>query len=185
MATTKQIAQDFKQWRDENYLPLAGQIQDFLLIKQEARSIQIAQNRYSKITLDLRGLNRAKVSGSTEIKKLLDSSKANIIAASDLNNRAYGMFLKNYLDTALASSTTASSTVADGSDKLTGDQGDKSGPIKIQASSTNAITSSTATGPSTLPIVSTKELVKASLNKIKEAYQGFVDISNLVRRLLD
>jgi hypothetical protein len=180
LAATKQIAQDFKLWRDANYLPLAGQVQDFLLIKQEAKSVQVAQSRLSKITGDLKKLNRTKVSGSAEVKKLLDGSKSSVLSAADLNSRAYGMFLKNYSNIA-ATSSAASSTIPEGLDMPSSTI---STQAEVPATSTDVTASSTAAA-SNPPIVSIRDLVRASLNKIKDAYQGFVDISNLVRRLLD
>ncbi|TSA44281.1 hypothetical protein D4R51_04140 [bacterium] len=186
LAKMKQIAQDFKLWRDANYLPLVGQIQDFLLIKQEAKSIQTAQNRLSKITGDLKGLNRTKISGSSEIKKLLDNSKSSVIGAADLNNQAYKIFLKNYEDS-IATSSIASSTIPDaGNNMPSSNQAEAlATSTAVVTSSTTAAASSTAVaGFSNPPIVSIKDLVKSSLSKIKDAYQGFIDISNLVRKLL-
>ncbi len=200
LAKIKEIAQDFKSWRDANYLPLVNQTQDFLLIKQEAKSIQTAQSRLSKITGDLKNLNRTKITGSDGINKLLNSSKSSIAGAADLNNQAYSAFLKNYVSSIMASSTASSTTpnneeatssasgnvpqfsaaptTTDPTDGLKGFL-----PTSTMINSTSTAASGTA--PVILPnppIVSIKDLVRSSLNKIKDAYQGFIDISNLVRK---
>ncbi len=175
LAGIKKIAQDFKSWRDVNYLPLVGQTQDFLLIKQEAKGIQTAQSRFQKITSDLKGLKQSTISNSTDIKSSMDNAKKSIDQAVDLNNQATDLFVNNYIKMSNSSSTevATSSNVSN----ATADDA-------TIASSTSTATSSPADVSASISIVSIKDLVKSSLNKIKDAYQGFIDISNLVRKLL-
>lgn len=160
----KKIAQDFKSWREENYLPLSEQIQNFLLIKQEAKSVQTAQARLQKITTDLKGIKRAISSSADKINGLLDNSTKSLKEAADLNKQAGELFIKFYISTSteIASSTEVVSTSTE--------------EIFPAASSTEVA--------APIPSVSIKDLVRSSLSKIKEAYQGFIDISNLVRKLL-
>ena len=175
LAGIKQMAQDFKTWRDANYLPLTDQAQDFILIKKEYSAITTAKSRLDKITSDLKGLNQPAISNSADIKKSLDGSKSGINDATTLNQKAYDMFVSTYASatSTLATSTLATSTAA------------TSTP---ETSSTPIISSSTATSSeaavSQPPIVSIKDLVTSSLNRIKDSYQGFIDISNSVRKLL-
>lgn len=157
----KQIAQDFKSWRDKNYLPLVSQIQDFMLVKQEAKSVQTAQSRLQKINSDLKSIKRSILSSADKINGLLASSTNSIKEADNLNNQAANLFVNLYISTSTAATSTEEVI-----------------PVVSDASST-ASSSEVQT-----PIVSIKDLVGSSLLKIKEAYQGFIDISNLVRKLL-
>ncbi len=187
----KAVAEDFKKWRDAEYLPLANQVQDFLLTKQEAKAIKTAQTRLSKITSDLKNIKRSLGSSADDINISVSKSRKLIEEADDLNNQAVALFLKNYVGILNASSSegesdnssatsTASSTAVSAEPTA----------LKVISLSDNANASSSATSTSTggtlsnPPIVSIKDLVKSSLSKIKEAYQGFIDISSLVRKLL-
>ncbi|MGC9610891.1 MAG: hypothetical protein ABSE68_01590 [Minisyncoccia bacterium] len=167
----KQIAQDFKSWRDENYLPLTGQIQDFMLIKQEAKSVQTAQSRLQKINNDLKSIKRAIFSSADKINGLLANSTESINKADELNNQATKLFIDLYVSTSTAATSTL--TVATSTEEISS--------VVLDNSSSTA--SSSALKDQS-PIVSIKDLVGSSLLKIKEAYQGFIDISNLVRKLL-
>ncbi len=176
LAGIKKIAQDFKSWRDANYLPLVGQTQDFLLIKQEAKGIQTAQSRFQKITSDLKGLKQSTIANSADIKNSMDNAKKSIDQAVDLNNQAIDLFVNNYIKAANSSSTEVTATSSDISNVAANNT--------TIADSTSTATSSPADVSASVSIVSIKDLVKSSLNKIKDAYQGFIDISNLVRKLL-
>lgn len=159
----KKIAQDFKSWREENYLPLSEQIQNFLLIKQEAKSVQTAQSRLQKITSDLKSIKRAISSSADKINSLLSDSAKSLEEADDLNKQASELFIELYAST----STMATSTL-----------------IEATSTETTSLAASSTEAAAPTPTVSIKNLVRSSLSKIKEAYQGFIDISNLVRKLL-
>lgn len=176
LADIKKIAQDFKLWRDANYLPLVSQVQDFLLIKQEVKGIQTAQARFQKITNDLKSLKQSAIANSSNIKKYLDNSKKSIDQAVDLNNQATNLFIKNYMKMTESTSTSTSTEPVSTSTDVFG--------ALVVSDSTSTATSSPADISAPAPIVSIKDLVKSSLDKIKDAYQGFIDISNLVRKLL-
>lgn len=181
----KQIAQDFKSWRDSNYLPLVGQVQDFLLIKQEAKGIQTAQARLQKITSDLKGLKQSAVTNSNDIKKSLDGSKKSIEQALDLNNQAVNLFMKEYVKLINSSSTASSTPTSTPISTSTSTNVLQAPTSTIGINSTSTATSSPADlSASPTPIISIKDLVRSSLSKVKEAYQGFIDISGLVRKLL-
>ncbi len=181
----KKIAQDFKSWRDANYLPLVNQVQDFLLIKQEASGIQTGQARLQKITSDLNALKQSAIVNSSDIKKSLDSSKESLNQAVDLNSQATSLFIKDYMvmTTPKTSSTESVSTSTDVSSSTTNTPAISILVISSSTATSTAISSS-ADVSATVPIISIKDLVKSSLSKVKDAYQGFIDISNLVRKLL-
>ena len=57
----KKIAQDLKDWQETNYLLTANEINDFLLIQQEAEAIQIAKKRASKIKDDIAKIQKTNI----------------------------------------------------------------------------------------------------------------------------
>ncbi|MEK7651241.1 MAG: hypothetical protein AAB377_01800 [Patescibacteria group bacterium] len=186
LAKVKKIAKNFKAWRDGEYMPLASQIQDFLLVKQEAKAVQTAQARLQKITTDIKNIKQPKITDSKDIKNFLDKSKTLINQAAELNKKALNIFTERYANSKDASSTDiiATSTIAMTTSTV-------SVPILNLATSSVLNSSSSLpaqAGPADVsafpPIVSIKDLVRSSLDKIKESYQGFIDISNLVRKLL-
>ena len=152
------LAKDFKIWRDAEYVPLVNQVQDYILIKQEEKAVQTAEKRFQKVSENLTALGIG--SDNKTISKYLAKAKASIAIASDLNKQAEDLFVSLYV--------TATST-----------------PSADSSSSASSIQEETATStPSSPPPTSIKDLVKASLDEIKSAYQSFIDISGLVRKLL-
>lgn len=180
LAKVKEIAKNFKAWRDEEYLPLTSKIQDFLLVKQEAKAVQTAQTRLQKITADIKKIKQSKITDSKDIKNFLDKSRTLINQAAELNKKASDAFTERYVKSKNSSSTetVATSTMATSTISI---------PILDLATSSISNSTSSPTDisvPILPPIVSIKDLVRSSLDKIKESYQGFIDISNLVRKLL-
>ncbi len=185
LAKVKEIARDFKNWRDGEYLPLASQIQDFLLVKQEARAVQTAQARLQKITADIKNIKQSKITNSKDIKNFLNKSKTLISQAAELNEKASIIFTERYISIKNSSSTEAiaTSTIAT-STSIVATSTVFVPILNLATSSVINSSSSPADVSAHSSIVSIKDLVRSSLDKIKESYQGFVDISNLVRKLL-
>jgi hypothetical protein len=194
----KQIATDFKTWRDAEYLPLIGAIQDFLLVKQEASAVQVAQTRYGKIVSDLGGLGIPAISNSKDIKISLNDASSSIVAADKLNRQAAVLFLSLYVNAtstqgasstsaALAASSTASSSVSLNMAPLNltaTSSADNSASTTATSTGADATSTATSTPAVVSNPISIKGLIKASLVNIRGAYQDFIDISNLVRQLL-
>jgi hypothetical protein len=175
LETLKNFAEIFKKWREENYLPLASQIRDFLLITEEQKSITIAEKRAQKISEDLRRLEKAKVKVG-ELKRLLSKANSLIEEAKTLNKRAetkfFDLYVKKEINFPEDSTSTATSSAILLEEKI----------ISESASTSASTTSPTEEEPSFL--LSIKDLVKSSLEKIKETYGIFIEMSNLVRKLL-
>ena len=57
------------------YILLASQIQDFLLVKQEAKAVQTAQARLQKITTDIKNIKQPKITDSKDIKNFWINQK--------------------------------------------------------------------------------------------------------------
>ncbi len=177
----KIMAQDFKNWRDENYLPIATQIRENILIAQEGKAIQTGKKRLQKINEDVLKIQKAKIKGSAELTKFLTNAEESITQAEKINKEAYKLFLKNYTEPLLKTNSTST-------EDLTEATSSKESILKMDsetATSTNATsTTDTKATSEPIPTLSIKDLVGESLNKVKNAYQVFIEMSNLVRKLL-
>ncbi|KKU91522.1 MAG: hypothetical protein UY23_C0001G0128 [Candidatus Jorgensenbacteria bacterium GW2011_GWA1_48_11] len=200
LETIKNLASDFKAWRDENYLPIADQINSFVLIQEERNAISVAEKRAQKIGIDIKNLPKAK---NFSPGTMLADAKNKISESKKLNGKAYDLFLSQFVEiksssTAPAAPDTkpaatssidvgsltpvtlnpdnASSTVSDNASTTAGTN------ASSNAANTAANASSTEVSPPPPPSI--KDLIKASLNKIKDAYQVFIEMSNSVRKLL-
>jgi len=205
LETIKSLAQSFKTWRDENYLATADEVRDFLLVGQEQKSIQVAKKRLQKITDDISWLQKSGLKGIAELQKLLNNASALISEGESLNKEADDEFMNRYVylepvesqlensgPTGPVSEATSSTSTPASQPKDT----ETVEPINAATGSTsilesiNQATSSTSTPPETststevFPPLSIKDLVRDSLGKLKEAYQVFIEMSNLVRELL-
>ncbi len=171
----KSLASTFKTEREKNYLPQINEVRDFLLIKQEQNSIQTAEKRAQRISNDLRRLTSAKISGVSGLYKLLDKANLSIKSAREINNKASESFYNLYVSPIIQanSSSTTTSTVVITSVENLGEN--------INTTSSPSSTALAALPPSPPSI---KDLVKDSLVKIKDAYQTFIEMSSLVRKLL-
>jgi hypothetical protein len=143
----KSEAQIFKEWRENNFLPLADSIIDFLLIQQEQRAIKTTQERLKKITRDLQSLEKKGVRNLKPLFNLLTKAETAINESVELNKQAVVLFW----DKQNLGITTSTATSTE--------------PIE----------------PIPPPLV--RDLVRDSLNKIREAYQIFIEMSSLVRKL--
>jgi len=158
LATIKKLAQDFKDWRENTYLPIFDTATDFLLINQQKAILEMTEKRYQKISLDVAKLKKANLKGIDQLEKYLNQAADLIEAAKTIWQETQDNFWQVTTATSTATSTIAS--VA-----------------------TSTATSSAVTTEENQPL-SIKNLIRDSLNKIKEAYRIFIEMSNLVRKLL-
>lgn len=170
LADIKDAAQSLKEWREKNYSPIFEQATDFLLLHQQKFIWELTAKRYQKISVDLKKLKKfnANVFGKTE--KMLEQAATAIDESRNLGQQAEQMFLSAYVNinknaTSTVSPLTSSSTF----------------PQIINASSTAIKIESQKTASQNLSI---KSLVGQSLNKIKEAYRIFIEMSDSVKKLL-
>lgn len=142
----KNTAYELKEWREKNYLPLAEETINFLLIQQEKKAIETARLRFQKISRDLDKLaeNKIKTEKLQPIFELMNRADKIIREGAELNEKADLNFW----------------------------------------TTVNAVSSAASTTTPLLPASSIRDLVRESLNKIKEAYQIFIEISKTVKELL-
>jgi hypothetical protein len=194
----KEIAQSFKDWREEIYLPEFTIITDFLLINQQRATLEMVQNRFNKISSDVLKLEKINFKGINELKKSLSLAANYIKEAKDLRQEAEDKFLileevRNATSTnpTTASSTTATSTDINASvpeSTSTESTTVLNATITVENASSTTASSTIATSTPSISIedqfLSIKGLVGNSLNKIKATYQIFIEMSNFVKKLL-
>lgn len=203
----KSLADAFKSWRDSQYLPIANRILDFILITQEEAAIATARTRADKIAADIVKLEKARVSGTEKLSALLSKANELISAAATLNHSAQVLFWDQVGATSAATSSIVTSTppFASSSPEImplpfigaaasstppsattttsTAEHLSSSSPESFLPSESSSTEPMATTTPPTLP-PSIKDLVKDSLARVKDAYQVFIEMSNLVRKLL-
>ncbi len=167
----KTRAKKFKEWREANYLPVLEETNGFFLIQQESQAIQTAKKRAQKINADIQKFQKARPKAASEFLKLLSKANLLIDEADRKNLEAEGMFREMYL---VETKIDASSSPAVAEDSA-----------KLSVATTSEIkVDSNASSTEKLPTLSIKDLVKDSLTKVRDAYQAFIEMSNLVRKLL-
>jgi len=155
----KTLANEIKTWREEKSKETIELIHEFFLLKEQKSAIDIAEARYAKIKTDIEKLERFKMKVG-DAKKLLEKSNGKIKEGMNAWNTAYDAFWKKVIPP----------------EKKAGED------IKILKTIETRTLASTESEKEL--VISTKDLVKESLGKIKETYQIFLEISNSVRKLL-
>jgi len=153
-AKIKEIGEKIKSWRETTYLPLSNEIQDYFLVIEEYKTIDTAQNRSGKIEADIIKLDKRK-KNTTDLKKLLGDANSEIEAANKINDEAKTLFEDSYFPTKKeAIVTTTTPKISEEIDTVS------------------------------IPKKSVRDLVKDSSNKVRNSYKIFIEMSNLVRKLL-
>lgn len=177
----KETAKTFQDWRSEHYLPLADELVNFLLIYQEKKAIETASLRFQKISRDLDTLVSKAGIKESKMKPILDLMKkaeSTLKESVDLNQSANDSFWQT------ASPTTASTTEATATSTTSTLPTATSTATTTEQLEPTSTSTATSTAAAPLPPPSIRDLVGASLDKIKETYQIFIEISKLVRELL-
>lgn len=186
----KRAAEDFKKWRDENYLGSVDQIQEFLLLDQEGVAIKTAEKRFQKIADEVKKILKTKGSlkQTKDLNALLESAEKLITGSHELNDQGQKLFWGDHVFPLIPvpTSTATSTPSATSTPTSTPPVATTTRAITLLPSgiSTSTVTTSTLPAEPTPPAPPTvKELVIASLTKIRDAYQTFIDMSGLVREL--
>lgn len=189
LESIKTMAEKFKKWREEFYIPAIEEITSFLLTEQQNKAIETAENRWQKISGDVVKLKKVRFKKISELEKSLKEAGESIEEAWVLNKKARELFEETYLIRGVDITTTTSSATSTQPTST-------STVIENAATSTAAETNTTTTtgqkqkekdesAEPPNPPPSIKDLVKDSLIKIRDAYQNFIEMSNLVRKLLN
>lgn len=181
LAGIKTAATKFKEWREKNYLETVDQVQAFLLITQEALAIKTSEKRLQKVAEEIKKILRTRAGSkkTTELSELLASAVNLITDAKSMNEDASNIFFQNYVLPLIATSTATSTLpIATSTPPI---------PTSTLELATSTATSTPLIGvplPPPSPALTIKDKVIASLTKIRDAYQTFIDMSNSVRDLL-
>ena len=177
----KILGEEFKKWREDNYLNIANQINDFLLIKLEEKAIEVTKIRAEKILNDITKLQKTKIRNTAQLTPMLDKANKTINEAEKLNKDGWILFSEKFIKKPAIELENTSSTKASSTTIIEKPKEDvqilNTTTTLIEASSTDAV-------PPPQP-PSIKDLIKMSLDKIKDSYQTFIEMSSLVRKLLN
>lgn len=173
-ADTKKAAENFKQWRNDNYLPVLNEVQNYFLIAQQDKTIQTTKKRWQKIDGDIKRLEKAKVKKIDSARKLLTDADGLIEESDTLNQSAKAIFFDTFITPTTSTATSSNSTNSTSSDTKISSLSED-----INTTSTDTVSGSADTQPKSI-----EDLVTDSLSKIKETYKIFIDMSSLVRKLL-
>lgn len=87
----KERVQDFKEWRENFYLPWLQRASDFILISRNANVLNIAKARLQKIAADLEKLESSGLD-TAELRESLRQAQLFITEANDFQVRAQDAF---------------------------------------------------------------------------------------------
>lgn len=163
----KALAENLKKWREETYTPLADEIQAFILINQQQKSLDTAKSRLEKVRGDVAKLKKAKFKKIKTIEERFQKASDLIATAGDQFNTAEKLFIKNYLFDYMSDTDPQ---------KITLTKEIKEEKIKKEKKIDSAASSASPSQP-----VSIKDLIDTSFARAKDAYQVFIEMSNLVK----
>ncbi|MDD5547800.1 MAG: hypothetical protein PHN74_02825 [Candidatus Pacebacteria bacterium] len=159
----KQVAKDFKDWRETYYNENVRKILSFVIVFQEKSILKTADARLEKIISDLRKLESAKLIKREDSWNYLNSAIKNLANANLLNNKAEILLMSTLEDMINASTSTE---------------------VFLNDPLNNKKATSTEIKTENKNYDSIKSMVEKSMNEIKNAYKNFVDISNKIRKKL-
>lgn len=164
----KKAAENFKKWREDNYLPINNKIIDFILIKQQLKALDVTKNRYQKIDNDFK-----KISGKVknqkifvQISNLLNNADIKIKTAENYFQLADDLFKDKYL-------------LKD--KKIIIDDKKTSSLENFFESSTVTSVPTSSFGNLEKKQKEIKDLIYLSFEEIKQTYGYFLEISKLLK----
>lgn len=182
----KDLAQKYKDWREENYNKYVKKLTVFTLAFQEKSVLKTANIRLEKIMADLGKLESAKLIKKEDTWKYIDSAMKSLTNAQIFNSNAEKIIIDVIEKCVLypASSTPeAMPEIATSTLEKIGEPLTKPVPVteEFTASSTAKLATSTQ---EIIPENDAQALIERSLKEIKNAYNSFISISNKVKAKL-
>jgi phosphopantetheine adenylyltransferase len=173
----KTDAENFKKWREDNFSPLAEEVNDFLLVEQQKNSLDTAEKRWEKIQNDIMKLKKVySAKKMQELEKLLNDAQKMNIAARDVYERAQDLFYETYI-APFETKVTTTTVQFLAEEEMTLHASSTESNSKMSADENASSTAQT-------PPPSIRGLIKDSLTNVKRTYQIFIEMSGLVRKLL-
>lgn len=165
----KSIAQEFKDRRESDFRPITEETTEFFLIHQENKAIETSQKRLQKINKDIEKLKTQKIKNINKADAYLEKAEILINESAASNQAAADLFWERFNAT---SSFSVAVSTAENNIATSSDQAD---PTVIPDGNETALEQKTP---------SIKDLVYASLDDLRGAYQTFIELSSFVRELL-
>ncbi|MFA5386091.1 MAG: hypothetical protein WC297_00185 [Candidatus Paceibacterota bacterium] len=162
VASLKTLAVEYKNWRENTYNLQAQIIINFSLLVQQRAMLDTANDRLNKVQKDVEKLGNLGVDQITQLNLLLDKSRQNLGDANQSFEKA-----KTIIDDYFSATSTPATT-------------------------TEEIATSTANASSTIDVEINEGQVDASqlqllledgFTKIKSAYEAFIEMSAVVKKL--
>ena len=167
----KALAASFKEWRDASFIPLADEVEKFLLASGQARALEVTSSRFAKIENDIRKLERAKIKGVDKLSALLAKARAHLETAFAAYRNAESLFAKIIAPPVIVVNKKPAAI----------------SPTTIVGTSTDpAATSSEALaeGKDEEPPPTLRDEIQASLDAVKQTYRTFLEMSAEVKKIL-
>ncbi|MBI2278822.1 MAG: hypothetical protein HYU81_02035 [Candidatus Brennerbacteria bacterium] len=165
----KTIVGSFKDRRESSFTPLAAEIEEFLLVANQRKALDVAEARFIKIEGDVKKLERAKIRGIAKLPSLLAKAKFHLTKASDAYGRASELFFTLIAPPAVSEKEGAMPLLA----------------AEVLESAPNEDVIFKEGGKEKKEDApSIRDEVRASLEAVKRTYQVFIDMSAEVKKIL-
>lgn len=177
--TIKDMAQSFKEWRETEYLPVLEEVDGYLAIRKGLEIIKTAEARAGKINKDILKIQKSNPRLAAILKTQIAKAQKKIDEANKFNDEAATAF-----DNANVQPIVKKKPLSEASTTI--EIGFATTTIELSLTTKKATSSDIADDKEEDGKdlgVSIKDLVKTSFQKIKDAYQIFIEMSNSVREL--
>ncbi len=172
LENVQERAKTFKKWRDDVYAPLYQEAAGYVMLHKGKQVLAVAAERWRGISKDMDVLKKAGFQ-MKDLTPLFASSTAYLKHAEDAYTQAESSFRAQYMATTTAGAATSTEAAA-------------------RASASVAIPATgNASSSADIPLDdvgykewSIKDLIRESFQNVKDAYQIFIEMSSLVRKLL-
>lgn len=162
----KEIAEAFKEKRENLYIPLVNEINDYFLIEQQNRALETTSQRTERVKSDIEKLKKTKIK-TKDLEKLFSPVESMLGDAKKMNEKASSLFFEKYIGPLLIKDVV----------EILEEDGKN-------ATSTTTSTIQNVEKKADAEELSIKDLVKDSFINVKDIYKIFIEMSNLVRKLL-
>lgn len=184
----KKMAQEYKDWRAENYDIYIKKITAFILIFQEKDVLKIANTRLDKIVSDLTNLEKSNLIAKEDTWNLINLSIKSLGNAQIYNNKAERI-ISGYVQDLITAASSTQEISSSTPDILSATSSENliNTATSTQIIDATSTTSTTMASSSKAQIEIENEshnLIEQSLKEIKNAYNDFIAISNLVSKKL-
>lgn len=172
----KEVAQTFKDWRDATYTPLAEEIDEFFAVKKGDEVIKVASARSLKIAKDIIKIQKINPKAALSLKASLQKADRLISDGASVQKNSFNVFYGKYVLPIVVTSTPVTTTSS-----LSIVIGTSTIGIGTSTMIKMRMVESDGLKPFESEEVPIKDLIRASFQKVRDAYQVFIEMSSSVR----